>query len=105
MNISRDSDINELADPPHFNYGAKVRSRRLVRNDGTYAGKDIGDLLVKKGEVGYVVSIGTFLQQFYIYGVEFLDSGNRVGMKRRELDWADFVRDDEDIPLPQELPA
>ena len=41
----------------------------------------------KKGEIGYVVSIGTFLQQFYIYGIEFVDSGNRVGMKRKELEF------------------
>jgi len=104
-NIVRDSDVNELVGSPYFNYGAKVRARRLVRNDGTYAGKEIGELLVKKGEVGYVVSIGTFLQQFYIYGVEFLESGNRVGMKRRELELADAIGDDEDLPLPQELDA
>jgi nitrogen fixation protein NifZ len=104
-NIVRDSEVNELVNPPYFTYGAKVRAKRLVRNDGTYAGREIGDLLVKKGEVGYVVSIGTFLQQFYIYGVEFLDSGNRVGMKRRELELADAVGDDEDLPLPQELDA
>lgn len=84
--ISRDSDVVELNDPPRFNYGEKVRSRRTVRNDGTFAGKDIGEILVKKGEEGYVVSIGTFLQQFYIYGVEFLASGYRVGMKRKELE-------------------
>jgi nitrogen fixation protein NifZ len=58
----------------------------VVRNDGTFPGKDIGDLLVNKGEEGYVVSIGTYLQQYYIYGVEFLASGFRVGMKRRELE-------------------
>lgn len=85
-NISRDSDVVELDDPPAFDYGAKVRARRTVRNDGTFAGKDIGEILVKKGDEGYVVSIGTFLQQFYIYGVEFLASGNRVGMKRKELE-------------------
>ena len=63
-----------------------MRAKRSVRNDGTYAGREIGDILVKKGEEGYVVSIGTFLQQFYIYGVEFFASGNRVGMKRKELE-------------------
>jgi nitrogen fixation protein NifZ len=80
------SDVVELNGPPFFDYGDKVRARRTVRNDGTYAGKDIGDILVKKGEEGYVVSIGTFLQQFYIYGVDFVASGNRVGMKRKELE-------------------
>jgi nitrogen fixation protein NifZ len=85
-NISRDSDVVELNDPPLYDYGDKVRARRTVRNDGTFPGKDIGEILVKKGEVGYVTSIGTFLQQFYIYGVEFVETGNRVGMKRKELE-------------------
>ncbi len=84
--ISRDSDVVELNDPPAFDYGEKVRAKRHIRNDGTYPGKDIGEILCKKGEEGYVVSIGTFLQQFYIYGVEFVSTGNRVGMKRRELE-------------------
>lgn len=85
-NIARDSDIVEINDAPAFDYGEKVRSRRVIKNDGTYPGKDIGDILVKKGDEGYVVSIGTFLQQFYIYGVEFIGSGCRVGMKRKELE-------------------
>ncbi len=88
-NISRDSDVVELNDPPFFYYGDKVRSKRTVKNDGTFPGKDIGDILCRKGEEGYVVSIGTFLQQFYIYGVEFVSSGHRVGMKRRELEAVD----------------
>lgn len=41
---------------------------------------------MKKGDEGYVVSIGTFLQQFYIYGVDFPSLGYRVGMKRKELE-------------------
>src|SRR6516165_563610 len=88
-NISRESEVVELNDPPFYDYGDKVRARRTVRNDGTFAGKDIGEILVKKGEEGYVVSIGTFLQQFYIYGVEFVATGYRVGMKRKELEVAD----------------
>ena len=95
-NISRDSDVVELNDPPFFNYGEKVRSRRTIRNDGTYAGKDIGEILVRKGEEGYVVNIGTFLQQFYIYGVEFVTTGHRVGMKRKELDPVHALAEEED---------
>lgn len=86
MGFSRDSDIVELDGPPEFDYGQKVRSRKTIRNDGTFAGKEIGDILVKKGDWGYVTSIGTFLQQFYIYGVEFVDRGYRVGMKGREIE-------------------
>jgi nitrogen fixation protein NifZ len=91
-NIVRDGWVVELDGPPHFEYGAKVRARNMVRNDGTFAGKEIGEVLVQKGEVGYVVSIGTFLQQFYIYGVEFLTTGYRVGMKRRELETVEAAR-------------
>jgi nitrogen fixation protein NifZ len=98
-NIVRDSDACELTEPPYFSFGEKVKAKRVIRNDGTYAGKEIGEILAKKGEIGYVVSIGTFLQQFYIYGVEFTESGNRVGMKRKELEPAK-PRDEEDIPLP-----
>lgn len=94
-NISRDSDTVELADPPYFDYGDKVRSRRMIRNDGTFPGKEIGDVLVTKGEEGYVVSIGTFLQQFYIYGVEFIGTGYRVGMKRKELELVDMAETEE----------
>ncbi len=102
-NIVRDSDVVELSGPPFFSFGEKVRAKRTIRNDGTYAGKEIGDILAKKGEIGYVVSIGTFLQQFYIYGVEFLESGNRVGMKRKELDPAVVREELDDLPLPGEI--
>lgn len=85
MNISRDSDVVELDGPPAFDYGQKVRARFNIRNDGTFPGREIGELLVRKGDEGYVVSIGTFLQQFYIYGVDFVAQGRIVGMKRREL--------------------
>jgi nitrogen fixation protein NifZ len=83
--IARDDDVVELAHPPRFAIGERVASRTVIRNDGTYTGKDIGQVLVTKGEVGYVQSIGTFLQQFYIYAVEFVDSGHRVGMRAKEL--------------------
>ncbi len=89
--ISRDSDVVELNGPPRFEYGQKVRSRKNVRNDGTFPGRDIGFILVKKGDIGYVTSIGTFLQQFYIYGVDFVAHGYRVGMKGRELEPAEMA--------------
>jgi nitrogen fixation protein NifZ len=87
--ISRDSDTNELNDPPKFNFGEKVKSKKVVRNDGTFTGAEIGEILVKKGEVGYIKSINTFLQQFYIYAVDFPDRGYAVGMKGREIESID----------------
>ena len=83
--INRDDDTIEIALPPRFAMGERVISRSVIRNDGTYNGKDIGEVLVHKGDVGYVQSIGTFLQQFYIYAVEFVDSGHKVGMRAKEL--------------------
>ena len=84
--IARDSNVMELDGPPVFEYGARIRSRKVIRNDGTFPGKEIGEVLARKGDVGYVTSIGTYLQQFYIYGVEFLSTGYRVGMKCGELE-------------------
>ena len=92
--ISREDDLIEVASPPRFNMGERVISRTVIRNDGTYNGKDIGEVLVNKGEVGFVTSIGTFLQQFYIYAVEFVDSGHRVGMRAKELCTLDHLPDD-----------
>jgi nitrogen fixation protein NifZ len=83
--INRDDNEIELAFPPRFTYGERVVARSVVRNDGTYNGCDIGDVLVSKGEVGYVMHINTFLQQFYIYAVDFVESGHRVGMRAKEL--------------------
>jgi len=83
--INRDDDVIEVAFPPRFGYGERVVARSVIRNDGTYSGKDIGEVLVNKGEIGYVTNINTFLQQFYIYAVDFVETGHRVGMRAKEL--------------------
>jgi len=82
----RRESVVELNAPPAFDYGDKVRSLKVIRNDGTFPGKDIGEVLVGRGDVGYVASIGSFLQQFYIYGVYFHDRGYTVGCRRTELE-------------------
>lgn len=87
--LARDSDEVELVGAPVYEFGEKVRALKNVRNDGTYYGREVGDLLVKKGDIGYVKTIGTFLQQFYIYGVDWVDRGVVVGMKARELESLD----------------
>ncbi|BAZ37759.1 NifZ protein [Calothrix sp. NIES-4101] len=80
------SDEIELFSPPEFEIGDKVRTRKLLKNDGTFPGQEIGTVLAKKGEIGYVVSIGTFLQSSYIYAVHFLQTGFIVGCKKKELE-------------------
>ncbi|MCF8478872.1 MAG: nitrogen fixation protein NifZ [Rhodospirillum sp.] len=79
-------DLTELDRDPVFDYGTKVRSTKHIKNDGTYPGAEIGEVLVRKGDVGYVNSIGTFLQRYYIFGVDFVDTGKLVGMRSRELE-------------------
>jgi nitrogen fixation protein NifZ len=85
MGLGREEAV-EIRKPPVFMPGEKVRATKHVRNDGTYPGKDIGERLVHKGDVGYVRDIGTFLQQFYIYSVEWVEMGTLVGMRARELE-------------------
>ncbi|MGB8700935.1 MAG: nitrogen fixation protein NifZ [Thermosynechococcaceae cyanobacterium] len=83
------SDEIEIDQPPCFDIGQKVRVRKLIRNDGTFPGQEIGTTLAKKGEVGYVVSIGTFLQSSYIYAVHFIEKGYVVGCRKKELEFAE----------------
>lgn len=92
--INRDEAEIEIAYPPRFSFGERVIARSAVRNDGTYRGHDIGDVLVNKGDIGYVISINTFLQQFYIYAVDFVESGYRVGMRAKELCTLDNLPDE-----------
>ena len=70
---------------PAFEYGDEVRVIRNVRNDGTYPGMAMGDLIVRKGAVGCVYDVGTYLQDQLIYKVHFLGEGRTVGCRQEEL--------------------
>lgn len=72
-----------------WDYGEAVRLTRNVRNDGTYPGLDPGDFLVRRGSIGYVVDVGTFLQDQVIYSVNFVEEGKVVGCREEELIGAD----------------
>jgi nitrogen fixation protein NifZ len=83
----RKEDVVELNGPPEFDVGDKVRSLKLIRNDGTYPQSPVGEILIDEGDIGYINSIGTYLQQFYIYGVDFYERGRIVGMRAKELEY------------------
>lgn len=83
--MSTDDREIEVYRDPAFGPGDKVISKKNVKNDGTMVGKEIGEVVVKKGDVGYVRDIGVFLQQFYIYAVDFAGRDSIVGMRGREL--------------------
>lgn len=84
MAFAREQEV-ELVAPPRFRLGDKVRAVKYIKNDGTYPHREIGDILVCKGDVGYVRDIGTFLQRYYIYAVDFVDRAVIVGMRGKEL--------------------
>lgn len=46
------SEVIELDSPPVFDMGDRVRVRKLIRNDGTFPGKEVGFHLAKKGDIG-----------------------------------------------------
>ncbi|MFC3608372.1 nitrogen fixation protein NifZ [Stutzerimonas tarimensis] len=70
---------------PQFEYGESVRLIRNVRNDGTYPGKEVGELLIRRGAVGCVYDVGTYLQDQLIYRVHFIDDARTVGCREEEL--------------------
>jgi nitrogen fixation protein NifZ len=70
---------------PKFEYGQAVRVIRNLRNDGTYPGEATGRLLVRRGSVGYVRDVGTFLQDQLIYSVDFIETQRMVGCREQEL--------------------
>ncbi len=84
------SDPLELDNPPIFEMEQKVRLKKLVRNDGTFPGRDVGVTLAKKGDTGYVVSIGTYLQSYYIYAVHFIENNCVIGCRGKELEAFDI---------------
>lgn len=79
---------------PRFELGQEVRVIRNVRNDGTFPGRDVGELLLRRGATGFVRDVGTFLQDQLIYAIDFIEYGYRVGCREVELvpveeEWTD----------------
>ena len=72
MGLGKEEEI-EVYQQPKFMPGTKVRSTKYIKNDGTYAGKDVGDVLVQKNDWGYVRDVGMYLQRYYVYAVEFVE--------------------------------
>lgn len=68
-----------------WDLGEAVRVVRNVRNDGTFPGAEVGELLIRCGSVGTVIDVGTFLIDQIIYTVHFLDIDRIVGCREEEL--------------------
>lgn len=74
-----------MTERPQFEYGDEVRVIRNVRNDGTYPGLDVGAPLVRRGDTGYVINVGTFLQDQLIYTIHFIKEDRVVGCRKEEI--------------------
>ncbi|MFI3135245.1 MAG: nitrogen fixation protein NifZ [Methylococcaceae bacterium] len=75
----------ERFDEGRFEFGELVRVTRNIRNDGTYPGMEVGEFLIRRGSLGNVTNVGTFLQDQIIFTVHFLSSGRMVGCRLEEL--------------------
>ena len=75
---------------PQYDFGDQVRVTRAIRNDGTMPGYGRGDLLVRRGSVGYVREWGIFLMDQVIYQIHFLEHDLIVGCREQELIPADL---------------
>ena len=87
---------------PKFGVGQKVQLLNDIVNDGTYPHAKIGTLMMPKGSVGYIKSIGEFLQVIRVYEVHFFGVLNVpveiVGCREHELlaleDYRDEVQEE-----------
>ena len=86
---------------PKFGIGQKVKLLEDIKNDGTYPHAPIGTIMVKKDSIGYIKSIGEFLQVIRVYEVHFLDLNafiEVVGCREHELlameDYRDEVQEE-----------
>jgi len=79
-----------------FFLGQQVKLLEDVKNDGTYPYLKIGDVMIKKGSIGYIRSVGEFLQVIRVYEVHFLDAEAAVeviGCREHELEAMEPYRD------------
>ena len=81
-----------------FGVGQKVELLENIVNDGTYPHSPIGTLMMPKGSVGYIKSIGEFLQVIRVYEVHFFGVLNTpieiVGCREHELLALEDYRDE-----------
>lgn len=80
-----------------FGMGQQVKLLEDIKNDGTYPHAPIGTVMIKKNSIGYIKSIGEFLQVIRVYEVHFLDMEalvEVVGCREHELEAMEEFRDE-----------
>jgi len=85
-------------DKAKFGIGQKVKLLKEIVNDGTYPHAPIGTQLMPEGAIGYIKSIGEFLQVIRVYEVHFLGlldvPVEVVGCREHELEAMEDYRDE-----------
>ncbi|WP_442765986.1 nitrogen fixation protein NifZ, partial [Sulfurospirillum cavolei] len=79
-----------------FFLGQKVKLLEDVKNDGTYPYLQIGEVMIQKGSIGYIRSVGDFFQAIRVYEVHFLDAEavvEVIGCREHELEAMEPYRD------------
>lgn len=83
---------------PKFGIGQKVKLIKEIVNDGTYPHEPLGTLMMPAGAIGYIKSIGEFLQVIRVYEVHFLGVESTpveiVGCREHELEAMEDFRDE-----------
>lgn len=77
---------------PKFNVGQKVKLLEDIVNDGTYPHSPIGTLMMEKGSIGYIKTMGDFLQVIRVYEVHFVSIDRDIeiiGCREHELEAMD----------------
>ncbi len=90
-------------DEPKFIEGQKVELLEDVVNDGTYPHAKIGTLMMPKGSIGYIKSMGEFLQVIRVYEVHFFGTQMEVeiiGCREHELGAVDDGCDNDTTESP-----
>lgn len=70
---------------PKFDYGKQVRVIRNIRSDSHAAQQKKGEVLVRRGDTGFIRQSGYFQQDQIIYQVHFLTINKIYGCKESEL--------------------
>ena len=85
-------------DAPKFGIGQKVKLIKEIVNDGTYPHSPIGTLMMPVDAIGYIKSVGEFLQVIRVYEVHFLGVDiapvEVVGCREHELEAMEDYRDE-----------
>ncbi len=91
------------SEEPLFHIGQKVRLLEDIVNDGTYPHAPIGTLMMSKGSIGYIKTMGEFLQVIRVYEVHFLggETVEVVGCREHELEameeYVDSIQEERDF--------